>query len=65
MRKWSFQFFADRYGARPHLTNTNLNRDLDAHPTNKLLLGVFWIYAIVPLAWGVINTLVQATKLFQ
>ncbi|WP_436229812.1 MFS transporter small subunit [Caballeronia sp. LjRoot29] len=46
-------------------TNTNLNRELDAHPTNKLLLGVFWIYAIVPLAWGVINTLVQASKLFQ
>jgi hypothetical protein len=46
-------------------TNTNLNREPDVHPTNKLLLGVFWIYAIVPLAWGVINTLVQATKLFQ
>jgi hypothetical protein len=46
-------------------TNTNLNRELDAQPSNKLLLGVFWIYAIVPLAWGVINTLVQATKLFH
>jgi hypothetical protein len=46
-------------------TNTDLNHKLDAHPTNKLLLGVFWIYAIVPLSWGVINTLVQATKLFH
>jgi hypothetical protein len=46
-------------------TSTNLNREPDAAPTNKLLLGVFWIYAIVPLTWGVINTLVQATKLFN
>ncbi|CAN7435573.1 oxalate:formate antiporter [Caballeronia sp. dw_19] len=46
-------------------THTNLNAELDAQPSNKLLLGVFWIYAIVPLAWGVINTLVQATKLFH
>ena len=46
-------------------THTNLNREPDAQPSNKLLLGVFWIYAIVPLGWGVINTLVQATKLFH
>lgn len=46
-------------------THTNLNRELDAHPTNKLLLGVFWIYVLIPLAWGVINTLLQATKLFH
>ncbi|OXC76025.1 MFS transporter small subunit [Caballeronia sordidicola] len=46
-------------------THTNPNGELDARPSNKLLLGVFWIYAIVPLTWGVINTLVQATKLFH
>jgi hypothetical protein len=45
--------------------DTNLNHELKAAPTNKLLLGVFWIYVLVPLAWGVINTLVQATKLFH
>jgi hypothetical protein len=26
---------------------------------------VFWIYVLVPLAWGVVNTLLQATKLFH
>jgi hypothetical protein len=45
--------------------DTKLNHDLNAARTNKLLLGVFWIYVLVPLAWGVINTLVQATKLFH
>ncbi len=35
-----------------------MNARLDqSPPTNKLLLGVFWIYVLVPLAWGVINTL--------
>ncbi|CDY77683.1 hypothetical protein BGLT_00834 [Caballeronia glathei] len=33
-------------------------------PTNKALLAVFWIYVLVPLAWGVVNTLAQAIKLF-
>jgi hypothetical protein len=41
------------------------NRELNAAPTNKLLLGVFWIYVLVPLAWGVTNTLIQAMKLFH
>jgi hypothetical protein len=41
------------------------NRELNGEPTNKLLLGVFWIYVLVPLAWGVVNTLVQAMKLFH
>ncbi|ADG17404.1 MFS transporter small subunit [Paraburkholderia atlantica] len=35
------------------------------HPTNKLMLAVFWLYVMIPLAWGVINTLTQATKLFK
>lgn len=35
------------------------------HPTNKLLMAVFWLYVTVPLAWGVANTLAQAIKLFQ
>ena len=45
--------------------HTNLHHTADATPTNKLLLGVFWIYVLVPLAWGVVNTLLQATKLFH
>ena len=45
--------------------HTHLNHNADAAPTNKLLLGVFWTYVLVPLAWGVINTLIQATKLFH
>ena len=44
---------------------TNPNHNASEAPTNKLLLGVFWIYVLVPLAWGVVNTLLQATKLFN
>lgn len=36
-----------------------------AHPTNKGLLVVFWLYVLVPLVWGVFNTLAQAMKLFH
>ena len=35
------------------------------HPSNKGLLLVFWAYVLIPLAWGVTNTLSQAVKLFQ
>ncbi|WP_323051163.1 MFS transporter small subunit [Caballeronia mineralivorans] len=34
-------------------------------PASKTLLAVFWIYVLVPLAWGVINTISQAVKLFD
>ncbi|MDR5753339.1 MULTISPECIES: oxalate:formate antiporter [Caballeronia] len=43
----------------------NTSHDLHAHPTNKALLAVFWIYVLVPLAWGITNTLTQAMKLFH
>ena len=43
----------------------NPKSEIAAAPANKLLLGVFWIYVLVPLAWGVLNTLVQASKLFN
>jgi hypothetical protein len=33
--------------------------------THPAKLAIFWIYVIVPLAWGVVNTLMQATKLFK
>ncbi|KAB0643965.1 MFS transporter small subunit [Burkholderia latens] len=32
--------------------------------TNKAVLAVFWLYVLVPLAWGVVNTLTTAMKLF-
>lgn len=41
------------------------NQSLDAQPTNKVLLAVFWLYVLVPLVWGVSNTIAQALKLFQ
>jgi len=28
-------------------------------------LIVFWAYVLIPLAWGVVNTLTQAMKLFN
>ena len=31
---------------------------------NKGLLVIFWLYVLIPLAWGVTNTLLQAVKLF-
>ncbi|HTI19079.1 MAG TPA: oxalate:formate antiporter [Trinickia sp.] len=35
------------------------------HPTSRVALVVFWAYVLIPLAWGVINTLRQAMKLFS
>lgn len=35
-----------------------------AQPTSHVKLAVFWLYVLVPLAWGVVNTLLQAMKLF-
>ncbi|CAM2147577.1 MULTISPECIES: MFS transporter small subunit [Paraburkholderia] len=32
--------------------------------SNKALMAVFWLYVLVPLVWGVTNTLAQAMKLF-
>lgn len=34
-------------------------------PTSTLKLAVFWLYVLIPLAWGVVNTLLQAIKLFN
>ncbi|WP_233861808.1 MFS transporter small subunit [Paraburkholderia adhaesiva] len=42
-----------------------MNTTADTKSSNKLLMAVFWLYVLVPLAWGVTNTLIQATKLFQ
>jgi hypothetical protein len=35
------------------------------HPTNKVKIAVFWLYVMIPLAWGVFNPLSQAMKLFH
>lgn len=37
----------------------------EVHPSNKGLLVLFWAYVLIPLAWGVTNTLTQAVKLFH
>ncbi|ASW02715.1 MFS transporter small subunit [Paraburkholderia aromaticivorans] len=36
-----------------------------ANQTSKVKLAVFWLYVMLPLAWGVVNTLSQAMKLFR
>jgi hypothetical protein len=35
------------------------------HPTNKPMLVIFWLYVMIPLVWGVINTLQRALLLFH
>ncbi len=32
--------------------------------TSAVSLVVFWAYVLIPLTWGVVNTLKQAMKLF-
>ena len=34
-------------------------------PTSKAKLVIFWLYVTLPLAWGVVNTISQAMKLFK
>ncbi|MGF6597526.1 hypothetical protein P3T23_002243 [Paraburkholderia sp. GAS448] len=36
-----------------------------AQPSSKGKLIVFWAYVLIPLSWGVVNTLIQAMKLFS
>jgi hypothetical protein len=42
-----------------------MNTNADTKSSNKLLMAIFWLYVLVPLAWGVTNTLAQATRLFK
>jgi hypothetical protein len=42
-----------------------MNTRYEAKPSNKGLLLLFWLYVLIPLAWGVTNTLTQAVKLFH
>lgn len=32
---------------------------------NKVLMVVFWAYVLIPLAWGVTNTVIAASHLFH
>jgi hypothetical protein len=42
-----------------------MNTTADTKSSNKLLMAIFWLYVLIPLAWGVTNTLTQAMKLFK
>ncbi len=35
------------------------------HPTNKVMLAIFWLYVTIPLAWGVVNTISQSDEAVQ
>lgn len=47
------------------LKETRMSTVQAVHPTDKVKLAVFWLYVTIPLAWGVVNTLSQAMKLFR
>lgn len=42
-----------------------MNTPSAIRPTHPVKLAVFWVYVLVPLAWGVINTLLKAIDLFK
>jgi hypothetical protein len=42
-----------------------MNSQYQNGSSNKGLLLVFWLYVLIPLAWGITNTLSQAVKLFK
>ncbi|SAK46944.1 hypothetical protein AWB75_01000 [Caballeronia catudaia] len=42
-----------------------MNTQYEGESSNKGLLLLFWAYVLIPLAWGVTNTLTQAIKLFH
>ncbi|MDR5856465.1 oxalate:formate antiporter [Caballeronia sp. LZ062] len=42
-----------------------MNDRYEGGASNKALLLIFWLYVLIPLAWGITNTLTQAVKLFR
>ncbi|VXC98196.1 MULTISPECIES: oxalate:formate antiporter [Burkholderiaceae] len=42
-----------------------MNDRYEGGSSNKALLLLFWLYVLIPLAWGITNTLAQAVKLFK
>lgn len=41
------------------------NTTQNPRQTSTVRLIVFWAYVLIPLTWGVVNTLTQAMKLFS
>ena len=41
-----------------------MNESAQVHPTNKAVLAAFLLYVLIPLTWGVVNTLAKALTLF-
>jgi hypothetical protein len=42
-----------------------MNPSTETDSSSKGLMLLFWLYVLIPLAWGVTNTLTQAVKLFH
>ncbi|KMY85000.1 hypothetical protein BUMB_03485 [Candidatus Paraburkholderia calva] len=42
-----------------------MSNNYESGLSNKELLVLFWLYVLIPLAWGVTNTITQAAKLFH
>jgi hypothetical protein len=51
---------------RPHIDNhgTGDNAMENQTKTSPVALIIFWLYVLLPLSWGVFNTLRSASKLF-
>ena len=49
----------------PQPAQISPERDSPAKAGSKSLMVLFWAYVTIPLAWGVVNTLLQASKLFH
>jgi hypothetical protein len=47
------------------MKETEMSTIQTSRPTSTIKLAVFWLYVLIPLAWGVVNTLLQAMKLFN
>ncbi len=44
---------------------SNVSQTLTQAQTRPIQLVLFWAYVLIPLVWGVSNTLIQAMKLFS
>jgi hypothetical protein len=48
-----------------HMPNQNFSHAEEVSSATKTLLVIAWLWAGVPLGWGVFQTVVKATPLFQ
>jgi hypothetical protein len=53
------------FSTRRATAQVSLDGDNATQSGSKPLLMLFWAYVTIPLVWGVVNTLLQASKLFQ